>query len=75
VKVHNQIQSWNKAHLPPHFFPLKVQTRFDLVLDKKLLKLELPIDDYIRVFNELMGVRIYYFEYSRRPVPKIFLNS
>jgi len=49
--------------------------RFDLMHDKEVLKLELSCDDYIRVFNKLMGARTYCFEYRTRPTPKIFKNS
>jgi len=43
--------------------------------DKEVFKLDLSSDDYIRVFNKLMGARTYCSEYSRRLVPKIFKNS
>jgi len=63
----------NKAHLPPYFSPFKVQSNlFDA--QQVLLKHELSCDDYIGVFNKLMGAGTYCFEYSRRPSLKIFNN-
>jgi len=53
-----------ESSLASTLLPCQGTIRSDLMHDKEVLNLELSCDDYIRVFNKLMGARTYCFEYQ-----------